>query len=137
MAEEFIAAAIIAAEKSEPPRPSVETSPSAVAAIKPGTTVIASPVVTTIYTVVGTSAGCSSSATVSVSYSNAVTLAPTSNQNPGCSPLSTILHANASNPTGTAANYIFTPGLDVLNPMSGALTQIVSLTMKIWLPSLL
>jgi hypothetical protein len=81
----------------------------------------ASPTVTTLYTVVGTSNGCSASDTITVNYSGGITVdSVTADVYTGCAPLTTQLHAYASG----SGNYSVTsiPYSPIATPGSGVTT---------------
>ena len=83
--------------------------------------VTATPLSTTTYTVTGTTNNCSSTATKTINYSPPIVINATADANPGCSPLTTQLHANAFNPNGSAANYTFLTSTGItLNSMTGS-----------------
>lgn len=87
--------------------------------------VSASPIYTTTYTVTGTTNNCSSKAFVTVNYSPQIIINANANVNPGCSPLTTQLNANAFNHSGSASNYVFAAATGTLNAMTGS-TQVIA-----------
>lgn len=71
-------------------------SPATGLNVTTGAVVIASPTVTTTYTVTGTSNGCPQTATTTINVYPAIgSLTTTADTTQGCEPLSTTLHANA------------------------------------------